>query len=63
MLQALLKDTAVLVPRRCKRCKQLLHLLASACLHGDIDDRVAEIDAVVRAIVQRIDDVGAMLPR
>jgi hypothetical protein len=40
--------------------EELGDVLAAARLHGDVDDGVAEVHAVVGAIVEGVDDVGAM---
>jgi len=41
--------------------KKLCDVVRAASFHGDIDRSVAEIDAVISAIVRGLDDIGAML--
>ena len=36
-------------------------VVGATCLHGDVDGSVAEIDAVIGAVVGGLDDVGAMV--
>ena len=40
--------------------EEFFDLLAAAGFHGHVDDGVAEIDAVVGAVVEGVDDVGAV---
>lgn len=42
-------------------CEEFRDVVGTAGFHGDIDGGIAEIDAVVGAIIGGFDDVGAMV--
>src|SRR5579872_7059809 len=56
-----LQNSFVNVTAGTKGGKKLDYMVRAAGFHGDIDRRIAEIHAVVRAVVRSFNDVGAVL--
>ena len=56
-----LDDARVDVAALVERGEELVDLFAATGLEGDVDGGVAEVDAVVGAVVERVDDVGAVV--
>ena len=57
----MLLDAFVPVAGFGQSCEQLLDVLQPACLHRDVNGRVAQIHAVIRSVVLCLHDVGTLL--
>src|SRR5438270_9305041 len=56
-----LQNSFVGVARGNEGCQKFLDVRGASRLHGDIDGGVAEIDAVVGAVIGSLDDVSAVV--
>src|SRR5580698_3147599 len=56
-----LNHATIYISARVQRPEQLVHLFRPACFESDVDRCIAKVHTVVRTVVERIDDVGAMM--
>ena len=50
------------VPRRCQCREQLCNMVRPTCFHGDVYGGIAQVYAVVGAVVGGLYDVCAVMP-